>query len=96
MRLVFRTNVDCAKPFVSRLNERGELAEANPLIGDRVTILQENDRVAEMEVVGRTWRTSTPNSRQFIHTELLVELHLTSTWSKLGYDKFENHLKGRN
>jgi hypothetical protein len=103
MRLVFITNVDCAKPFISRLNERGELDESNPLVGDKVTIFQNNYKVAEMQVVSRKWRTCNSTYRTNseytsqistkTETELIVELNLTSFWSQAGYDKFEGHLK---
>ena len=67
----FRTNVDCAKRFMSSISG----LEISPLVGDLVRVYNDSDCEINMVVVGRTWKFT--NGSDPI---LVCELHVPPPW----------------
>ena len=74
---------------MARLDQ--ELKGSDPQLNDRVYVYEDNSKVVEMSVVGRSWHFSTLHKE----AELIIELNLTPYWSQRGIKEFDKHLTGR-
>ena len=93
MRIEYRTNIDCCKPFLTRLNNltrRLSNLVTIPNIDEYVRIIDETDKVIDMHVLEKTWKYPEDD-------EVVCEIYLGASriWREKGLDALEKFIKNR-
>ncbi len=93
MKVIFRTNIDCAQNFVNHINRdwNENTPMRQPLVGDDLVIRNEFDingmliKKITLEVCKRTWNGD----------NLEIELHLNHAWKEKGVQAFTKWVENR-
>lgn len=84
MRIEFKTNLDCCRPYMCNLNEGFHVLfdefQPIPLVGDKICVLETPTKVVEMEVQERTWSRPIEYVTGNKYIQLNIYLGLTPFW----------------